>query len=113
MPSSLDVPAIGPGPRDRLSTLEKRASEQSIRITHKSWAGNCAGQVDRCFQAEPGRRFTVKELAEIAFPGEPIEHKHEVSMGRVLRNLPGLKLHFQRTGESGTRGWRYLVWRQG
>lgn len=62
------------------------------------------------FQGESGRRFAVEELAEIAFPGETIERKHLVSVRRALRNLPGLKLHFQRSGERGARGWRYLIW---
>ena len=61
------------------------------------------------FQGEPGRRFTVEELAEIAFPGEPIERKHLVSVRRALENLPGLNLHFHKAGKSGSRGWRYLV----
>jgi hypothetical protein len=61
---------------------------------------------------EPSLR-TIEELAEIAFPGEIIERKHLVSVRRALKNLRGLKLHFQRTGESGTRGWRYVVWRTG
>jgi hypothetical protein len=72
-----------------------------------------AGVVQRRLIAaldELGRRFTAEALAEIAFPGEPIERKHLVSVRRALANMPGLKLHFQRTGESGTRGWRYLVW---
>jgi hypothetical protein len=33
---------------------------------------------------ESGRRFTVEELAEIAFPGELIERKHEVSVRWAL-----------------------------
>lgn len=75
--------------------------------------GIVQGRLIAAFQAEPGRRFKVVELAELAFPGEPIEHKHEVSVRRALRNLPGLKLHFQKAGKSGTRGWRYLVRRTG
>jgi hypothetical protein len=63
--------------------------------------------------AESGRRFTVKELAEVAFPGELIERKHKVSVRRALKNLAGLDLHFSRAGESCARGWRYLVWRTG
>jgi hypothetical protein len=39
---------------------------------------------------ESGRRFRVKELAETAFPGEPIERKHEVSVRRALRTWPAL-----------------------
>lgn len=76
-----------------------------------------AGVVQRrliaAFQAEPGRRFTVKELAEIAFPGEPIERKHAVSVRRALKNLPGLDLHSYPRGRNGTRGWRYVVRRVG
>jgi hypothetical protein len=60
-------------------------------------------------QGEPGRLFTVKELAEIAFPGEPIERKHEVTVLRALKNLPGLELHWYKAGKSRTRGWRYEV----
>jgi len=33
-------------------------------------------------------------LAEIVFPGEPIERKHEVSVRRALNNLPDLELNF-------------------
>jgi hypothetical protein len=68
------------------------------------------------FQVEPGRRFIVKELAEIAFPGEPIERKHEVSVRRALqalKKLPGLELDFHKAGKTGTRGWRYRVRRTG
>jgi hypothetical protein len=39
-----------------------------------------AGTVQRRLIAgldELGRRYAVRELAEIAFPGEPIERKHE------------------------------------
>ena len=46
------------------------------------------------FQDQPCRRFTVEELAEIAFPSELIERKHEVSARRALKNLVGLDLHF-------------------
>ena len=60
-------------------------------------------------QAEPKRLFTVEELAEIAFPGEPIERKHAVSVRRALKNLPGLDPHLYPAGKSGTRGWRYKV----
>jgi len=62
------------------------------------------------------RRFTVEEFAELAFPGEPIERKHLVSVRRALKalkDLPGLDLHFHKAGESGTRGWRYRVRRTG
>ncbi len=62
------------------------------------------------------RRFTVEELAEIAFPGEPIERKHLVSVRLALnklKNLPGLALHFHKAGKSRARGWRYLVWHTG
>jgi hypothetical protein len=62
---------------------------------------------------ESGRRFTIEELAEIAFPSEVIRREHEVSVRRALKNLDGLDLHFCKAGESCARGWRYLVWRTG
>jgi hypothetical protein len=62
---------------------------------------------------ESGRRFTIEELAEIAFPGELIERKHEVSVRRALNNLRGPDLHFSKAGENCARGWHYLVWRTG
>jgi len=73
-------------------------------------AGNVQRSLIAAFQGELGRRFTVDELAETAFPGEPIERKHLVSVRRALENLPGLELHFYKAGKSGSRGWRYLVW---
>ena len=76
-------------------------------------AGNVQRSLIAAFQGELGRRFTAKELAEIALPGEPIERKHLVSVRRALKNLPGLKLHFHEAGKSGTRGWRYFVRRNG
>jgi hypothetical protein len=60
---------------------------------------------------ESGRRFTIEELAEIAFPGELIERKHEVSVRRAFKNLRGPD--FSKAGENCARGWRYLVWRTG
>jgi hypothetical protein len=58
---------------------------------------------------EPGRRFTVEELAEIAFPGEPLERKHAVSVRRALKKLPSIDLHFHKAGKTRARGWRYRV----
>jgi hypothetical protein len=48
------------------------------------------------FQIEPGQRFTVEELVEIAFPDEAIELKHLSSVRRALKNLTGLDLHLPR-----------------
>jgi hypothetical protein len=62
---------------------------------------------------ERRRRFTVEDLAEIAFPGGVIERKHKVSVRRALKKLAGLDLHLCKAGKSCTRGWRYLVWRTG
>ncbi|HZZ63767.1 MAG TPA: hypothetical protein VFE63_21825 [Roseiarcus sp.] len=64
------------------------------------------------FQSEPTRHFTVEQLAAIAFPGEPIERKHAVSVRRALKRLqklPGLDLHVIRAGAARTHGWRYFV----
>jgi hypothetical protein len=73
-----------------------------------------AGVVQRrlveALRAEPTRRFTVKKLAEIAFPGVTIERSHEVSVRRALKSQPGVELNFYKAGKGSTRGWRYVVW---
>jgi hypothetical protein len=97
---------------ERLSTPEK-TPERNFGFLMSRGAGNVQRSLIAAFEGELGGLFTVEELAEIAFPGKPIERKHLVSVRRALRKLPDLKLHFQRTGESGTRGWRYLVRRTG
>jgi hypothetical protein len=71
-------------------------------------AGNVQRRLIAAFQVEPGRR-TIEELAEIAFPGEPIERKHLVTVRRALNNLPGLHPHLHKKGRSFTRDWRYGV----
>jgi hypothetical protein len=62
------------------------------------------------FAAEPGRRFTVGELAELAYPGRPIE-KHY--MDAVRRALIGVEQTYSlarsRVGVSGRRGWQYRI----
>ncbi|HMD61980.1 MAG TPA: hypothetical protein VKG78_11135 [Opitutaceae bacterium] len=40
------------------------------------------------FLSGPTRRFTVEQLAAIAFPGEQIDRKHAMSVRRALKNLP-------------------------
>jgi hypothetical protein len=52
-------------------------------------------------QSKPERWFTIDELAEAAYPGEAVTHKHTSSVRRALKNLPGLKLRRQREGEYG------------
>ena len=61
-------------------------------------AGVVQRRIIAALQAEPMRLFTVEELAEIAFPGEPIERKHLVSVLRALKNLPGLDPHLYPAG---------------
>ena len=72
-------------------------------------AGSVQRKLIAAFEIEPERRFTVEELAEIAFPGEPIERKHAASVRRALKSLPDLDLHLCRAGKPRTRGWRYVV----
>ena len=70
-------------------------------------AGIVQRRIIAALQAEPTRLFTVEELAEIAFPGEPIEHKHWVSVRRALQGLKGV--HRTREGQYGVRGYRGFV----
>ena len=71
--------------------------------------GNVQRSLIAAFEGKLGRLFTVGELAEMVFPGEPIERKHLVSVRRALRKLPDLELQFFRAGKSCSRGWRYVV----
>jgi hypothetical protein len=61
------------------------------------------------FQSKPTGRFTVEQLAEIVFPGEPIERKHLVSVCRALKNLPDLNLCLCRARRPRAHGWHYVV----
>ena len=49
-------------------------------------AGNVQRSLIAAFQGELRRPFTVEKLAEIAFPGEPIERKHLMSVRRASEN---------------------------
>src|SRR5260370_13958901 len=53
------------------------------------------------FEAEPTRRFTTMELAEIVCPGEAIGGRHRASLFRALRSLPGVKLFRCPVGKPG------------
>jgi hypothetical protein len=70
-------------------------------------------RVMAAFQADPGKPFTIGELAIVTFPSISIERKHQVSVRRALRNLSEINLHLSRAGEFGSRGWRYLVRHKG
>ena len=35
----------------------------------------------------PDREFTISELADIAYPGVPIEKKHRVATARAVKKL--------------------------
>ena len=59
-------------------------------------------------QAEPNRRFTVEELAELAYPGEEIDRSRLSSTRRVLNGLSGL-ISRERHGKVGSRGWRHVI----
>ncbi len=73
-----------------------------------------AGSVQRgiiaAFEAAPGRRFTVEELAAEVYLGQEIERKHLVSVRRALdKVVPKLGLARSRAGKSGQGGWRYRI----
>ncbi len=54
-------------------------------------------------KAEPGRWFTVLELAEAVY-GEPVKREHLEAVRRVLRGWPGL--HYAREGQYEVHGYR-------
>jgi len=62
------------------------------------------------FVAEPGRRFSVEELAEVAYPGRPIEKAHKDAVRRALIGVEQTTgLARSRVGVSGRRGWQYRI----
>ncbi len=63
-------------------------------------------QLIAALQGEPLRHFTVEELAALAYPD------HEVGRAQLVgvrRALDGLSVFRCRAGQSGERGWRYVV----
>lgn len=57
-------------------------------------------------EAEPARRFTVEELAALAYPGEEISRVRLSSVRRALSRFPTVRCRFGRMGE---RGWRHSI----
>lgn len=73
-------------------------------------SGAVQRKIIEALKAEPGRRFTVGELAELAYPGRPIG---KACTDAVRRALIGVEqttsLARSRVGVSGKRGWRYRI----
>jgi hypothetical protein len=66
------------------------------------------------FEAEPSRRFTMRELAEAVWPGEVIDRRHIATVSHSLKTLPGVKLSRRREGNSSRfhhpcQGWYYRI----
>lgn len=75
------------------------------------------GRVQRCiveaFESQPTRRFTVDELAALAYSGETIQRKHKEAVRRALKRLqPELGLHKYRAGFLRVSGWRHVIGRR-
>src|SRR6266852_1906054 len=43
--------------------------------------------IDAVFAAEPDNAFTIEDLCERVYPGEPIEKKHRVSVLRAAKQV--------------------------
>jgi hypothetical protein len=60
--------------------------------------------------ADPSARYTVRELASLAYPDKEIGKAQIDAVGRALRKLATpLGLHKCRVGKLRCRGWRH-VW---
>lgn len=75
------------------------------------------GRVQRCifeaFEQQRGRRFTVDELAALAYPGQAIQRKHKEAVRRALQRLePELGLLKCRVGFLRVSGWRHVIGRR-
>jgi hypothetical protein len=75
---------------EKCRTADRSLSAASIRSSSKPSAARSAAH-------PPHGRRVVRQLTEMAFPGEQIERKHEVSVRRALKNLPGVDLHLCRS----------------
>lgn len=66
------------------------------------------------FEAEPNRKFSVMDLAEIAFPYVPITSSHTGAISRALKS-PALRakldLRACRSGALHSGGWRHIFGR--
>ncbi len=58
------------------------------------------------FESNPQKRFSVKDLAELVYPGEILERKHEVAILRAMKAINGLDKI--RAGRWSTGGWHYI-----
>jgi hypothetical protein len=75
--------------------------------------GHVQRQLLAASEAEPGRIFTMAELAQLVWPGETIEHKHMSSLSHSLKTLPGThdvevvrtRHHSRKYGQ----GWHYHI----
>jgi len=68
--------------------------------------GRIQAAVGAALHGEPGRWFTVLELAEAVYD-EPVARKHLEAVRRVLRRWPGL--HYVREGQYEVHGFRGFV----
>jgi hypothetical protein len=62
-------------------------------------------------EAEPTRRFTIEELAALAYPGAEIVHKHMVEVRAAvaaLRRYRRVKA-WPASKDNGKQGWRLCV----
>jgi hypothetical protein len=68
--------------------------------------GRVQRKIDDALKAEPSRRFTVEELAEIAYPGVAIDIAHLSATRRALNKLP---VNRHKVGNANSTGWSYRV----
>ena len=74
--------------------------------------GHVQGCIVDAFEEHPRRRFTVVELAALAYPGETIQRKHKEAVRRALKKLEAeLGLWKCRVGHPGAFGWRHVIGR--
>lgn len=75
-------------------------------------AGAVQRRIAEAFVGAPEKRFTVKELALLAYPDDEIGPAHLHSIRRALQGVAHeLSLAKCRAGQSGQRGWRYVIGR--
>lgn len=70
--------------------------------------GHVQRTVAAAFEAEPKGRFTTRQLAALAYPGETIERRHLNAVTRAIAKVTPA-LTFSRVGARDRFGWHH-VW---
>lgn len=70
--------------------------------------GHVQRAINAAFDAEPNRRFTIRELAALAYPNREVERQELKTVSLSVRSITPA-LNSCRVGAKGRMGW-HNVW---